>query len=131
MGGGYPIKGVVNRVEPSAFTEISALGVEEQRVNVVIDPVDPPPVLGAGYRVEARIATWIGEDVLVVPTSALFQQDGAWHVFAVVDGRARLTPVEIGERSAESAQVLSGLEEGDTVILFPSDEVAEGVRVEG
>lgn len=130
-GGGYPIAGVVNRVEPSAFTEISALGVEEQRVNVIIDPTDPPPVLGAGYRVEARIAVWVGESVLGVPTSALFQQDGAWHVFTVVDGRATLAPVEIGERSAESAQVLAGLEEGDVVILFPSDEVADGVRVEG
>lgn len=130
-GGPQPIEGRVRNVEPAAFTEISALGVEEQRVNVIIDLIDPPPALGAGYRVEAQIATWIGPDVVAVPTSALFQQDEDWHVFVVQDGRARLQAVEIGQRSTDLAQVLDGIEAGTEVILFPSDQISDGVRVAG
>jgi HlyD family secretion protein len=119
----------VRLLEPEAFTKVSALGVEEQRVNVVADLFDPPASLGAGYRLEARIVTWEGDDVISVPTSALFQQDGGWAVFAVQDGRATRRPIQIGHRSAEAAEVLSGLSEGDQVILYPSALIDDGVSV--
>jgi HlyD family secretion protein len=130
-GGERPLAGRVRLVEPAAFTEVSALGVEEQRVNVIVDLLESPPQLGAGYRVEARIVVWEGRGVLTVPTSALFQRDGAWRVFAVEGGRARLRTVEVGQRGEEAAEVRGGLEEGEAVVLFPTDEVQEGVRVEG
>ncbi|MGI9174177.1 MAG: efflux RND transporter periplasmic adaptor subunit [Rhodothermales bacterium] len=129
-GGDSILHGRVRLVEPDAFTEVSALGVEEQRVNVIADLFDPPPALGSGYRVEAYIITWTGEDVLTVPTSALFQQDGTWHVFAVEDGKASLRSIKIGHRSARAAEVVEGLDEGDEVILFPSDQIQEGVDVQ-
>ncbi len=128
-GGEGVLRGLVRLVEPDAFTEVSALGVEEQRVNVITDLFSPPSSLGSGYRVEAQIAVWIGEGVLTVPTSALFQQDGQWHVFAVVDGRAALRPVTIGHRSEEAAEVIGGLSDGDRVILFPSDVIQDGTAV--
>jgi HlyD family secretion protein len=128
-GGGRPLHGRVQRVEPAAFTEVSALGVEEQRVNVIVDLVEAPPELGAGFRVEAGIVVWEGANVLTVPTSALFQREGAWYAFVVEDGRARLRAVEVGHRGVEAAEVLAGVEEGEAVVLFPSDEVEEGVRV--
>jgi HlyD family secretion protein len=130
-GGDVPLTGRVRLVEPEAFTEISALGVEEQRVNVVIDLFDPPAALGAGYRVEARIVTWAGEDVLVVPASALFQDSDSWSVFVVRDGRAAHQRVRIGHRADDAAEVLDGLTEGDEVILFPSNLIADGLRVRG
>ena len=129
-GGDRTLHGRVRLVEPDAFTEVSALGVEEQRVNIVADLFDPPPALGSGYRVEAYIVTWTGEGVLTVPTSALFQQDGAWHVFAIEDGKAVLRRVQIGHRSAEAAEVVEGLDEGEDVILFPSDQIQEGTDVQ-
>jgi HlyD family secretion protein len=128
-GGDRALRGTVRLVEPDAFTEVSALGVEEQRVNVIADLADPPPSLGSGYRVEAHIVTWQGDSVLRVPTSALFQRDGAWHVFTIEGGEAALRAVEIGHRATEAAEVLGGLDEGDAVILFPSDQVEAGVRV--
>jgi HlyD family secretion protein len=131
-GGERPLKGAVRLVEPSAFTKISALGVEEQRVYVIIDLLDPPeerPSLGDAYRVEARIITWQQDDVLKIPTSALFRHDDEWAVFRVVDGRARLQPVLIGQRNALEAQVLGGLKEGDIVIVHPSDKLAPGTAV--
>jgi HlyD family secretion protein len=128
-GGDAVLHGKVRLVEPEAFTEVSALGVEEQRVNVVVDLIDPPPSLGTGYRVEARIVTWRGEGVLSVPTSALFQEDGRWVVFAVQEGRAVRRTVRIGYRSAEAAEVLEGLDEGQAVIVFPSPLIADGVLV--
>lgn len=128
-GGDRTLHGQVRLVEPAAFTEVSALGVEEQRVNVIIDLAKPPASLGAGYRVEATIVTWAGGDVLSVPTSALFQQEGAWHVFVVNDGRAARRAIQLGHRNADAAEVAGGLNEGDTVILFPSDLVADGVPV--
>jgi HlyD family secretion protein len=128
-GGEGALTGTVRLVEPDAFTEVSALGVEEQRVNVVADLAAPPPSLGSGYRVEAHIVTWQAEGVLTVPTSALFQRDGAWAVFAVEGGEAVLRPVEIGHRAAEAAEVLEGLSEGEVVILFPSDQIEAGVRI--
>lgn len=129
-GGDHTLHGRVRLVEPDAFTEVSALGVEEQRVNVIADLFDVPPSLGSGYRVEANIVTWTGEGVLTVPTSALFQQNGTWNVFAVEEGEAVLRTIRIGHRSAEAAEVVAGLREGDDVILFPSDQIEEGVRVQ-
>jgi len=128
-GGERPLAGAVRRVEPSGFTKLSALGVEEQRVNVIGDFVGDPGALGDGYRLEARIVVWQEDDVLQVPASALFRREDRWHVFAL-DGRvARLRPLEIGARSSEAAQVLSGLSEGDEVVLHPTDKLADGVRI--
>ena len=129
-GGERTLRGHVRMVEPAAFTEVSALGVEEQRVNVIVDLVDLPAELGAGFRVEAAVVVWEGADVPTVPTSALFQRQDAWHLFAVEGGRARLRRVELGQRSADAAQVLGGVEVGEEVIVFPSSEVRDGVRVE-
>ncbi len=132
-GGDRPLEGRVRLVEPSGFTKISALGVEEQRVNVIIDLVDPPDVwarLGDGFRVEASIIVWRGEDVLTIPGSALFRmEDGGWAVFRVEDGKARRAPVEIGRRNGLQAQILEGLAEGDRVIAHPSDLITDGVAV--
>lgn len=128
-GGDSTLEGRVRIVEPDAFTEVSALGVQEQRVQVVVDLVNPPPALGAGFRVEASIVTWTGTDAVVVPTSALFQQEGGWFVFVVREDRAVLQSVTIGHRSAENAEVLGGLAEGDTVVVFPSAEIRDGVRL--
>ncbi len=131
-GGERPIRGVVRRVEPYGFTKISALGVEEQRVNVVIDFEDPREAweaLGDGYRVEVRVVVWERDEVLKVPTSSLFRAGDDWAVFAVEDGKAVLRPLEIGRRNGLEAEVLSGLEEGIEVIVHPSDAVADGVAV--
>lgn len=128
-GGDGVLEGRVRRVEPAGFTKISALGVEEQRVDVLGDFVAPPPGLGTGFRIDVAIVVWSGEDVLRAPTSALFRRAGAWHAFVVEDGRARLRPVEIGRRGTEAAEVLGGLEAGERVIVFPSDRVEDGVRV--
>jgi len=128
-GGDFTIHGTVRYVEPKGFEEISALGVKEQRVNVIIDPTDAPDALGAQFRVEVAIATWQGDDVLSVPTSALFRAGRGWSVFVVRDGVARRRAIEIDHRGSERAEVVSGLQEGDEVIVFPSDLVEEGVRV--
>jgi HlyD family secretion protein len=130
-GGAQELRGTVRRVEPSAFTKVSALGIEEQRVNVVIDPVAGPgwAALGDGYRVEVRIAVWEGERVLRVPSMALFRDDRGWCAYAVDGGRARLRRLEVGERGAEETQVLAGLAAGDRVVLYPDDRIADGVEV--
>lgn len=128
-GGETALRGQVRLLEPEAFTKVSALGVEEQRVNVVADLFDPPASLGAGYRLEARIITWTGDNVLSVPTSALFQRDGTWAVFVVQDGLAVRRTIRLGRRSPEVAEVLEGLTEGDLVILYPSALIEDGVRV--
>ncbi len=131
-GGEQPLRGRVRRVEPSGFTKISALGVEEQRVNVVIDIVDPPAVrdgLGDGFRVETRVVVWESEDELKAPTGALFRRDENWAVFAVDGGRAALRTIEVGERNAREAQVLGGLEVGEQVIVYPSDSLSDGSPV--
>jgi HlyD family secretion protein len=128
-GGDAPLKAKVRRVEPSGFTKISALGVEEQRVNVIGDFVDPPATLGDGFRIEARVVVWEGKDVLKVPGSALFRRADTWNAFVIQRGRARLRPVTIGHRSSFEVEVLSGLEAGDAVVLHPSDRVDDGVRV--
>jgi HlyD family secretion protein len=133
-GGEGPLRGHVHRVEPSAFTRISALGVEEQRVNVIIDLDDDPArwaTVGDGYRVEARIVVWKADEVLQVPAGAVFRHDGEWAVYAVEGGRARLRPVGIGRRNASRAEVTEGLREGERVVVYPGDNVDDGIRVEG
>lgn len=127
-GGDTPLIGKVRYVEPGAFTKISALGVEEQRVNVIGDLDHAPPALGAQFRIEAAIQTWSGT-VLRIPTGAMFRRDNAWQVFVVDDGHARLRQFGLGHRSADFAEVTSGLKEGQQVIVFPSDQIADGVRV--
>jgi HlyD family secretion protein len=128
-GGEGALFGRVRQVEPAAFTRVSTLGVEEQRVNIIGDLPNAPAALGDGYRVEARIVVWEAADALRVPTSAIFQSDEGWQVFVIVDDRARLREVEIGERGVSEAQVLDGLVERESVVLFPSDELRDGSRV--
>ena len=131
-GGEQPLAGRVRRVEPSGFTKISALGVEEQRVNVIVDfeePREAREALGDAYRVEIRIVVSEREDVLKVPTSSLFRYEDGWAVFQVIDGAAVLQSVETGERNGLEAEVLGGVAAGDQVIMFPSDDVTDGVAV--
>ena len=131
-GGDRPLRGRVRRVEPSGFTKISALGVEEQRVNVLIDFDEPRDVrerLGDGFRVEARIIIWSKENVLKVPTSSLFRQGAQWAVYKVAGGRAQLQIVEVGQHSGLEAEVLSGLAEGEQIVVYPSDAIRPGVKL--
>jgi HlyD family secretion protein len=131
-GGDRPLRGRVQRVEPSGFTKISALGVEEQRVNTVVDFVEPRAVwqrLGDSYRVEVRIVVWSAADVLKVPTSSLFRHETAWAVYAVENGVARVRLVEVGQRSGLEAEVLGGVTAGDLIIVYPSDAIRDGVKV--
>ena len=128
-GEGRKLRAHVRIVEPAAFTKISALGVEEQRVNVIGDLEEPPGRLGDAYRVEASITLWEGKGIVKVPASALFRRGEGWSVFVAQDGRARLRSVEIGQRNATEAQVLGGLKEGEKVVLHPSDRIEDGVRV--
>ena len=131
-GGDKPLQGRVRRIEPYGFTKVSALGVEEQRVNVIIDFVDPlsaHKALGHGYRVIVRIAEWSGKDVLQVPISALFRDKGQWSVFVMRDGKAILVPVRVGRMNDERAQILEGLEAGMSVILHPSEKIDDGTSV--
>jgi HlyD family secretion protein len=128
-GGDHPLVGRVRLIEPSAFTRVSALGVDEQRVNVLVDIPDPPSSLGDGFRVEIRATVWESNDVLRIPSSALFQRGGGWAVFVVEAGRAHRRNVEVGHRTGAVAEITSGLRAGEQVILFPSDKVDEGSRV--
>ena len=129
-GGTTPLRGRVRRIEPSAFVKVSALGVEERRVNVVVD-LDPPPQdckLGDGYKVDARIVVWSGAAVMV-PVGALFRRGQEWAVFVASEGRARLRPITLGERNPDVAQVLMGLQPGERVVLHPPDTLSDGGRV--
>ena len=128
-GGDGQLRAKVRTIESSGFTKISALGVEEQRVNVVMDFVDDPGRLGDGYRVDVRIIVWEGRDVMVVPSSALFRRATAWSVFVVESGRARMRDVEIGHRSPLQAEIVKGLSENEAVILHPGNLVTEGSRI--
>jgi HlyD family secretion protein len=131
-GGDREIRGRVRRVEPSGFMKVSALGVEEQRVNVIVDlddPLDAWKRLGDGYRVEVRIVVWRADDVLKVPVSALSRHGENWVVFCSVGGRARLREVQIGRRNGTQAQVLSGLSDGELVVVHPSDSIADKTRI--
>ena len=125
--------GKVRRVEPFGFTKVSALGIEEQRVNIIIDFVDAPERwrrLGHGYRVEVRVVLWEGEEVLKVPLTALFRDGARWAIFAVEEGRARQQFVEVGRSNALEAEIVGGIEEGSEVLLHPSDRIADGTRVQ-
>jgi HlyD family secretion protein len=127
------LNGVVQRVEPYGFTKVSALGIEEQRVNVIIDFTDPPERwqrLGHGYRVEPRIVLWETAAALRIPLPALFREGERWAVFVEEGGRAVLRHVEVGRDNGLEVQIASGLAAGERVVLHPSDRVAEGVRLE-
>jgi HlyD family secretion protein len=131
-GGDDPLNGSVRLVEPSAFTKISTLGVEEQRVNVIVDLVDPPSLrtaLGDGFRVEARIVVAQAADVLKAPTSALFRVGDRWAVFRVEDGMARQQLVQLGLQNGLEAEVVEGLKEGDLVVTHPGDNIVDGAKV--
>ena len=130
--GGPVLSARIRRVDPSAYTKVSALGIEEQRVDAVFDILDPHEAwsrLGHAFRVMVHIPTWRSEDALRLPLGALFRRGDAWHLFRVVDGRAVLTPVTIGHRNAHFAEVTEGLSAGDVVVLHPSDRVVDGVAV--
>jgi len=132
-GGDGSLDGRVRRIEPAGFTKISALGVEEQRVWVVVDFDDPHEAwkrLGDGYRVQVGIVVYDAENVLRVPTGCLFRSGGRWAAYEVRDGRASEVQVELGRRNESVAQVVSGLEENDQVIVHPPDSVRDGSRVE-
>jgi HlyD family secretion protein len=128
-GGDRVLQGRVRLVEPFAFTKVSALGVEEQRVNVVADILDAPPALGDAYRIEARFVVAAADRVLMVPASALFRDGERWGVFVVEGNAARLRPVEIGLRNALEAEIRSGLGEGETVVRHPANTLSDGARV--
>jgi len=131
-GGAEPLHGIVRLVEPAAFTKISALGVEEQRVYVIVDLIDPiekRQTLGDGYRIEAEIILWEGQEILKVPTSALFRKGTEWAVYKVEQGQARLQLVKIGHRNGLEAEVIGGLGENDLVVIHPSDLIKEGVSI--
>ena len=131
-GGDTPLEARVRRIEPSGFMKVSALGVEEQRVNVIVDFVDAPAAarqLGDGFRVEVRVVTWRDQAALKVPTGSLFRRGETWAVFLVENGRARLQTVELGQRNDREGQILKGVSEGQTVILHPPDTLTDNVRV--
>lgn len=130
--GGPPLEARVRLVEPAGFTKVSALGVEEQRVRVIVDitaPRETWQTLGDGYRVDARFVLWEAQDVLQVPASSLFRHNDGWAVFVVEAERARLRAVELGQRAGLAAQVLSGLKAGERVVAHPDDRIRDGIRV--
>jgi HlyD family secretion protein len=130
-GGTPSLPARVRRIEPAGFTKVSALGVDEQRVNVLFEFTDHRATrsLGDAYRVEVRVVTWESASVLKVPTGALFRDGARWAVYSVNGNRARLTPVSIGHQSPQEAEVLSGISEGTRVVLHPGDVMSDGVRV--
>jgi HlyD family secretion protein len=129
-GGPRAIAARVRRVDPAAFTKVSSLGLEEQRVNVVLDLTEPPPPgLGHDYRVDVYIVVWEGRGVLRVPSTALFRADGRWAVFVLRDGRARETLVDAGPADGTWTVVNGGVREGEMVITQPADVIADGTRV--
>ncbi len=131
-GGDGALEGTVRVIEPAGFTKVSALGVEEQRVWVIVAFTSPPARwqrLGDGYRVEAGFILWEANDVLQIPASALFRDGDGWAAFAVEQGKAVKRRVEVGQRTGLSAQVASGIKVGEQVIVHPDDRVRDGVRV--
>jgi len=130
-GGGHTLHGRVRRIEPSGFMKVSALGVEEQRVNVIIDFTDVGEAarLGDGYRVEVRIVLWKDDSVLKVPVGGLFRQGEGWAVFVVEQGRVRRQTVQLGQRNENDGQITSGLEAGAMIVLHPPDTLTDGTRV--
>ncbi|MGZ3241093.1 MAG: efflux RND transporter periplasmic adaptor subunit [Burkholderiaceae bacterium] len=128
-GGGKILRARVRLVEPVAFTKISALGVEEQRVNVIADPIDPLGPLGDGYRIEARIVIWSAEHVTKVAASSVFRVGSGWHIFAVDGGRAREREIAVGHRNQDEVEILSGLAPGTLVIRYPGNQIKDGARI--
>ena len=130
-GGSDPLKGRVRRIEPAGFMKVSALGVEEQRVNVVIDVEDPSAAkrLGDGYRVEVRVIVWREDEVVKVPVGALFRRGNEWAAFVVDGEQAKMQPVGLGQRNDVDGQVLKGLSSGQTVVLHPPDTLMDGARI--
>jgi len=131
-GGNQPLMAKVRRIEPAGFMKVSALGVEEQRVNVIIDFADPAVAgksLGDAFRVDVRVVIWREDNVLKVPVGALFRRGEAWASFTVEDNRARVKTVMLGQRNATEGQVTSGLSAGQTVVLHPPDTLMDGMRV--
>ncbi len=131
-GGDRPLSGRVRTVEPAGFTKVSSLGVEEQRVLVIVGFTSPPELwegLGDGYRLDASFIIWEGKDALQVPASALFRKGEGWALFIVKNNRARVRSVEIGHRNGLSAEIVKGLAEGEQVIVHPDDRLDEGSRV--
>ncbi|MGZ3183510.1 MAG: efflux RND transporter periplasmic adaptor subunit [Telluria sp.] len=129
-GGAVPLQARVRLVEPVAFTKVSALGVEEQRVNVVADPVGTVAPLGDGYRIEVRVVVWSTPRTLKLPGSALFRVRGGWHVFVLDEGRLRERAVAVGQRNQDEAQVLSGLAAGERVVRFPANQMRDGMHAQ-
>lgn len=128
-GGEGTLRGSVRTVTLVGYTKVSALGIEEQRVDVYADLHDRPPTLGTGYRVSGEIVVWRGADVLTVPASALFRSGEAWELFVVDGSRARRRAVEIGHRNEDAVAIVEGLEVGDLVILFPPESIEDGASV--
>lgn len=131
-GGDKPLRGKVNLIEPGGYTKVSSLGVEEQRVKVRVDFIDPLPpktMFGDRYRVEARIVTWRGDNVLQVPTGSLFRRGSEWMAFVVEHGKTRLNKVDVGHNNGTAAEVRSGLQAGQTVVLHPPDIVTDGSAI--
>jgi len=129
-GGDQPLRARVRRVEPAGFTKVSALGVEEQRVNVISDFVDPPGPLGDAYRVETQIVIWSADNIVKAPLSAVFRHQQGWGAFVIENNRAKRREVQIGHRTEAMVEILGGLSEGNTVIVHPASAVADGVRVQ-
>ncbi len=128
-GGDTPLEASVRLVEPVAFTKISALGIEEQRVNVIADPVGSRWPLGDGYRIQARILLWQQDAVLKLPGSSVFRVGNEWRVFVAENKRAKERTVTSGQRNRDDVQIINGLREGEQVIRFPSRQVSEGARI--
>lgn len=128
-GGGRTLPARVQRVEPSGFTKVSALGVEEQRTNVILDFIDGSARLGDGFRVTGRIVLWQSRRVLIAPLPALFRCGSAWCAFVAGGGRARRHRITIGHRNSSEAEILSGLRDGERVVLYPPNDLADGSRI--
>jgi HlyD family secretion protein len=131
-GGPEPLTARVRLVEPSAFTKISALGVEEQRVYVIADftdPIERRATLGDNFRVEARIVTWEKENILRAPAGALFRRGETWRTFVVENERAQLRELKAGQSNGIETEIIEGLQENDQVVVYPGDKVTSGTRV--
>lgn len=128
-GGDRVLRGRVRYVEPSAYTKISALGIEEKRVNVIAELLDRESALGDGYRVQTNIVLWEGDSVMSIPSSALFRSGNDWAVFVIREGVARLQKIQVGHRTGFEVEILGGLKADEEVILHPSNQVIDGAKV--
>jgi HlyD family secretion protein len=130
-GGGEPLKGRVRRIEPAGFMKVSALGVEEQRVNVLIDFENPSAAtrLGDAFRVEVRVVVWQEENVVKAPVGSLFRRGNDWGAFVINGEQVHLVTTELGQRNDEDAQIIKGVSPGQTVVLHPPDTLTDGARV--